>query len=366
MKKVLAMAASVLMVSALTACGGSEPAKEAATTAAVKTEAAAEAGAAETNADAAEKPAAEYTPITMKFGTSSAETTLTAKTFMNWGERLDEASGGKVKVDVYCSSVLGNNTEMVQGAQMGTVDVVVIQPGGIADMGASKMNLLSLPYLFEDYDQYYNTLFGEVGDELLQDVTDNVQGLIGFSYLPDGGRCYFTKGKAIRSMEDIKGMKLRVQSYAIDGATANALGFSSTPTAFSELYSALQTGVVDGAENPLSGIDGNALYEVSEYLTLDNHTYNIPILTMSQKTWDSLNDDTKALLKETWTASVEEFFKPQLAEYEAGLLEKFKEAGVEVVELNDYDKWVEAVQPVWDEFGTGMEDLIGKVQALAK
>ncbi len=366
MKKFLAMAASVVMVSALTACGGSEQAKTPETTAAAKTETTAAEKTEATTEAGSERASVEYTPITMKFGTSSAETTLTAKTFMNWGERLDEATGGNVKVDVYCSGVLGNNTEMVQGAQMGTVDVVVIQPGGIADMGAKKMNLLSLPYLFESYDQYYNTLFGEVGDELLQDVTDNVQGLIGFGYLPDGGRCYFTKGKAIRSMEDIKGMKLRVQSYAIDGATANALGFSSTPTAFSELYSALQTGVVDGAENPLSGIDGNALYEVSEYLTLDNHTYNIPVLVMSQKTWDSLNDDTKVLLKETRIASVEEFFKPQLAEYEAGLLEKFKEAGIEVVEINDYDKWVEAVQPVWNEYGAGMEDLIGKVQALVE
>lgn len=79
---------------------------------------------------------------------------------MKWGEYLKEATDGKVNVDVYCSAVLGNNTEMTQGAQMGTIDVVVIQPGGVADMGATKMNLLGLPYLFGNYDQYLHTLFG--------------------------------------------------------------------------------------------------------------------------------------------------------------------------------------------------------------
>lgn len=361
MKKIMAATISMLLSVTLCACGGSATPKETSQAESVPvSQSAVEQG------DIPTESSVDYTEITMKFGTSSAENTLTAKTFMNWGERLKEASGGKVKVDVYCSSVLGNNTEMVQGAQMGTVDIVVIQPAGIADMGASKMNLLSLPYLFGSYDQYYDTLFGPIGEELLQDVTDNVQGLIGFGFLPDGGRCYFTKGKAITKLDDIRGMKLRVQSYAIDSDTADALGFSATPTAFSELYSALQTGVVDGAENPLSGIDGNALYEVSDYLTLDNHTYNIPVMVVSKKTWEALNEDTRILLRKTWLETVEDFFKPQLAEYEADLLEKFKDTGVEVVEITDYEKWVEAVEPVWNKYGTGMEDLIGQVQALGK
>lgn len=361
MKKIMAATISMILAATLCACGGPAAPKE---TTQAESVPASQSVAEQNGAPVESGP--DYTEITMKFGTSSAEATLTAQTFMNWGERLSEASGGKVNVDVYCSSVLGNNTEMVQGAQMGTVDIVVIQPAGIADMGASKMNLLSLPYLFGSYDQYYNTLFGPIGEELLQDVTDQVQGLIGFGFLPDGGRCYFTKGKAITKLDDIKRMKLRVQSYAIDSDTADALGFSATPTAFSELYSALQTGVVDGAENPLSGIDGNALYEVSDYLTLDNHTYNIPVMVMSKKTWESLNEDTRTLLKDTWLETVEEFFKPRLAEYEAGLLEKFKGTGVEVVEITDYDKWVEAVKPVWDKYGAGMEDLITQVQALGE
>ena len=355
MKKVLALILALNMMFTLFACGSSK------TTAETQAPAAAPKAAAD---PAPTQDGVEYNEVTLKFGTSSAESSLTAKAFMEWGRLLSEASDGKINVDVYCSSVLGNNSEMVQGAQMGTIDVVVIQPAGLADMGANKMTLLSLPYLFKNYDQYYNTLFSDIGDELLDNVTETIQGLIGFSYLPDGGRCYFTSSKAIRSLEDIKGMKLRVQSYAIDSSTATALGFSATPTALSELYSAMDTGVVDGAEQPLSAIDGNAFYEVSNYITLDNHTFNVPTLVFSEKTWNSLNAETQALLKEKWTETVEGYFKPQLADYEAGLLKKFEEAGCEIIELPDHDKWVEAVDSVWAEYGAGLEDMIAKVQAI--
>lgn len=355
MKKFLALMLVLAMVFTLCACGAKEetPAEAPAETPAP----------ADVPEETPAEPEVEYNEITLKFGTASGDTSLTAITFNEWGNRVSEATGGKVKVDVYTSSVLGNNTEMTQGAQMGTIDFVVIQPAGIADMGAKKMNLLSLPYLFEDYDQYCNTLFSEIGDELLQDITDNVEGLIGFSYLPDGGRDYFTNGKAITCIDDIKGMKLRVQSYAIDSSTAEAVGFSSTPTAVSELYSAMQTGVVDGAEQPLSAIDANALYEVADNLTLDAHTYNIPVLIVSEKTWNSLNEANQQLLHDKWIETVEEYFRPQLADYEAGLLEKFQEHGMTIHEITDREKWIEAVQPVWEEYGAGLEDLITAVQS---
>lgn len=360
MKHMIITGLIIATVMSLCACGGSQPESETTKAATAAGQEAKENPA----APAAEAADAEYTELAMRLGTSSSETNLTSKAFVEWGKRIKEKSGGKIQLDVYSSSVLGNNTEMVQGAQMGTIDIACIQPGGAADMGAKKLNLLALPYLFENYDQYYNTLFGPIGEELLQDIDDNINGVVGFGYLPDGARCYFTKGKAIRSLEDVRGLKLRVMAYEIDTDTASALGFSSTPTAFSELYSAMQTGVVDGAENPLAGIDGDALYEVSDYLTLDSHTYNIPIMLMSEKTWNGMNAETQQLLKDEWKATVEEFYKPQLMDYEESLKQKFKAAGVEIIELPDYDKWVEAVQPVWKKHGVGMEDLIKGVQDL--
>lgn len=308
----------------------------------------------------------DYNEITFKLGTTSADGSLVATTFAEWSNRMSEASSGKLSIDVYPGSVLGSTNEMAQSAQMGTLDLAVLQPAGLSDMGAKKMSLLTLPYLFKNYDHFVSTLFSDIGDDLLQNVTDNVPGLIGFGYLPDGGRCYFTTGKEITCLDDIKGMKLRLQGFAIDTDTADALGFSATAVAMSELYSALQTGVVDGAENSISTIDGSVLYEVIDALTLDNHTYNLPVMLVSEARWNELTDDTKALMKETWEDTILNYYVPNLMDAQEKLLTKFEGLGVKVIrELPDYDKWVEAVQPVWEKYGAGIEDYIEQVKAAA-
>lgn len=176
---------------------------------------------------------------------------------------------------------------------------------------------------------------------------------------------YFTKGSGIHTLEDLKNKKIRLQGYAIDTDTANALGFSATPVAFSEVYSSLDTGVVDGAENSISSIDGSALYEVMDSMTLDNHTYNLPTLLFSEKKWDTLTDDTKVLLKETWDEVVMDYYVPALRETEEELLKKFEENGVEIIrEIPDKEQWVQAVQPVWEKYGAGIEDLVAAVQGM--
>lgn len=352
MKKIIALLPVLTMAITLCACGGpKEPEKETA----------AETVTADTTQQAETGP--QYDEKIFKLGTTSADGSLVANTFVEFGKRLSEKTDGKLGIDVYPGSVLGSANEMIQSTQQGTLDFAVMQPASLADMGASKMNLLTLPYLFEDYNQYVDTLFSEIGDEILKDVTDNVDGLIGLGYLPDGGRVYFTCGAAIRSLEDIKNMKIRLQGNAIDTDTANALGFSATPVAMAELYSALDTGVVDGAENSVSTIDGSAFYEVIDYITLDNHTYNLPVLLFSEKNWVDLTDDTKTLIKETWDSVIMDYYVPSLTKTEEELLLKFEKNGVEVIrELADKEKWVEAVAPVWEKYGAGIEDLVADVQ----
>lgn len=344
MKKALSIVLTLAMLFALCACGA-------------KTEAPATAPA-ETPAEA---PAAE--PIVLKFGTTSSDTSLTGMAFHEYSKRLAEKSGGMVDFQVYTSSVLGNNDEMVQGVQIGTIDMTIVTPSGVADMGAPSLTLLSLPYLFEDYDQYYKTVFGEVGDILLQEVTDNIQGVYGFSFLPDSSRNFFNNVKPVTCIEDIQGMKLRVMPYAIDSDMALAIGFNATPISWSEVYQSVQSGVVDGAENPLSGYDGNSLYEVAPYLTLDGHYYSCPVLMMSEKTWGNLSEETKTLLKETWLEVIDEWYVPNMETYEADLLKKFEENGVTISEITDYEKWVEAVKPVWDKYGADIQDLIEMARA---
>ena len=157
---------------------------------------------------------AEFEPMTMRFGTTSGESTMYVQYFKKFAEKVSAATDGAVTIEVYPGSVLGTSLEMLQSTQLGALDIVVVQPAACADLGVKDMGVLSLPYLFSNYDHYYRVLTGEIGEKLLQSVTDAGIGLVGFGYYPDGARHYFTteKGGAIRSVEEIRGKKLRIQS----------------------------------------------------------------------------------------------------------------------------------------------------------
>ncbi len=352
---ILAVLLAFVLIFSLVGCGGSS-ARASTSTPSAPSE----------NAESPSVPAEPAFETTLiKFGTTSAEATMYVQYFKKWGEKVTNATGGKVTIEVYPGSVLGSSSEMLQSTQLGALDVVVVQPSGCADLGVKKMNLLTLPYLFRDYNQYYNVLTGDIGKELLDAVTEAKVGLVGFGYYPDGARHYFTTeaGGAIRSVTDIKGKKLRIQSYAIDQATANALGFSATSVSIAELYSALQSGVVNGAEQPLSTLVSNKYYEVSKYVTLDAHSYNIPTLLFSSKSWDGYSDQLKNILTAAWDECLVEM-RPEIEGYQNEMITTLKDAGLEIIELNDHDAWVNAMAPVYAEYGAGIEDLIARVEAV--
>ncbi|MGN0760189.1 MAG: TRAP transporter substrate-binding protein [Candidatus Ventricola sp.] len=307
---------------------------------------------------------AEFEPMTMRFGTTSGESTMYVQYFKKFAEKVSAATDGAVSIEVYPGSVLGSSLEMLQSTQLGALDIVVVQPAACADLGVKQMGVLSLPYLFENYDHYYRVLTGEIGQKLLDAVTDANIGLVGFGYYPDGARHYFTteKGGAIRSVEDIKGKKLRIQSYAIDQKMAEALGFAATPVSISELYSSLQSGVVDGAEQPLSTLLSNKYYEVCKYVTLDAHSYNIPTLLFSATTWNRCSDELKTIMHTAWDECLVEM-RPEIEGYQLELINTFRENGMEVIEVTDGQAWADAMKPVYDEFAVGLESLVEEIKA---
>jgi len=307
---------------------------------------------------------AEFEPMTMRFGTTSGESTMYVQYFKKFAEKVSAATDGAVTIEVYPGSVLGTSLEMLQSTQLGALDIVVVQPAACADLGVKDMGVLSLPYLFSSYDHYYRVLTGEIGEKLLQSVTDAGIGLVGFGYYPDGARHYFTteKGGAIRSVEEIRGKKLRIQSYAIDQKMSEALGFAATPVSISELYSALQSGVVDGAEQPLSTLLSNKYYEVCKYVTLDAHSYNIPTLLFSTVTWNRCSDELKAVMHTAWDECLVEM-RPEIEGYQLELIETFRQNGMEVIEVADGDAWSAAMEPVYAEFAVGLEALVDEINA---
>jgi len=270
---------------------------------------------------------------------------------------------GQVEVQIFPSSQLGNPTEIIRSTQMGAVDMCIAQPASLASMGVKEMGVLVLPYIFKGFDQRMNVLFGPIGNELLDKVTNGNVQLKGFGYYPDGARSFFTvKNKPIRSLSDIKGMKLRVQPMPMDADMAVALGASPTPIAFAELYSALQSGVVDGAEQPVTSYYAGKYHEVSSFLTLDEHTYNTTVVLFSDISWKKRSPQLQKILTDSWNETILEF-KNAIMQGEEEALAKVKEAGVEVIKLNDRPKWEEAMKPVYAKHGAGLESWISRIQA---
>lgn len=309
------------------------------------------------------EPTNEFEKATIKFGTASAEATVLVTAMRSFADKVSTRTNGQVTIQIFPSSQLGNPTEIIRSTQMGAVDMCIAQPASVASMGVKEMGVLVLPYIFKSFDQRMNVLFGPIGNDLLDKVSTSNNQLKGFGYYPDGARSFFTvKGKAIRSLSDMKGMKLRVQPMPMDTDMAVALGASPTPIAFAELYSAMQSGVVDGAEQPVTSYYAGKYYEVSKYLTLDEHTYNTTVVLFSDISWKKRSPQVQKILTDSWNETIIEF-KGAIQQGEVEALAKVKEAGIEVIQLNDRAQWVEAMKPVYTKHGVGLETWISKIQA---
>ena len=222
-------------------------------------------------------------------------------------------------------------------------------------------DVLNIPYLFRDNDHFFNVLEGEIGKSLLEKGSDFW--LRGLCFYDAGSRNFFTKDKPIRTPEDLKGLKIRVMNNEISIKMVNSLGGSATPMAFSELYTAIQQGVVDGAENnPPSFVSSNQ-YEVSKYYTLDEHTSVPDVLIISTKYWDKLSAKEKQWVQEAanesaqaekkyWNASVEES------------MQKLKESGVEII-VPDKSLFAEKSMSVLEEMikDERLKELVEKIKA---
>lgn len=302
--------------------------------------------------------------IKLRFGTTSGESTVVVKTMKDFAEKVSKKTNGQITVEVFPASQLGSVDEMSQNAQMGAIDMCMTQPAKLAAMGTKEMSVLVLPYIFSGFEQRWNVIFGDIGNDLLNKVTNDKNQLVGFGYFPDGARNFFTvKNKPIRKLSDVKGMKLRVQAIEMDNDMCLALGASPTPTASSEMYSAMQSGIVDGAEQPIANYYASKFYEVSSYLILDEHTYNTLVVLFSEMSWKKLDAAQQKMLNESWNEAVAEN-KKVILDTESEYLGKMKDVGVEVITIKDHDAWVKAMEPVYAKHGKGLEDLIAKIRAV--
>lgn len=276
------------------------------------------------------------------------------------GERLDYYSDGTMSVVIYPSSQLGTEREMVELLQIGSLAMTKVSASPLEGF-APEMKIFSVPYIFRDNDHFWRVLNSDLGDQLLSGIEDFR--LKGLGYYDAGSRSFYTNDKPIETPSDLNGLKIRVLNSPTAVATVRALGGAATPVSWGELYTALQQGVVDGAENNPPSYYLSRHYEIARYYSLDEHTSVPDVMLASLPVWERLNEQQQMWLTKAMEDSVEyqrELWKTSTQ----ASLEKVKAEGVTVITPNKAP-FVEAVKPFHKSFeGTPIGDLITQIKAM--
>lgn len=282
-----------------------------------------------------------------------------------FSELVAAKSGGKLKVNVFPGGTLGGDAANVSALQGGTIEFVMLNSGILASQ-VKDFEVFDFPFMFasaKEADAIVDGPFGEKLEAKLQE-----KNIVGLAYFELGFRQLTNSKRAVNTVDDIAGLKLRVIPNAINVDWVKALGANPTPLAFPELYAALEQKAIDGQENPLSVIQANKFFEVQKYLTLTNHQYNPQSLIFSKKVWDTLSPAEKKILEESALEAAK--FQRQLnRDAAAGQLDALKKAGMQVAEFSPAEqaKLREKLKPVIEKHGAAIQATVTELQAeLAK
>lgn len=284
-------------------------------------------------------------------------------TFM--ADRVHELSGGRMRLEIFPNEQLGNETQGLEQTQAGTLAITKVSCGVIGNF-VSLYNVFSLPYLFRDEDHLWSVLDGDIGQELLERLAvgndGRPSGLTGLCFYDAGSRSFYTK-VPIRTPDDVKGKKIRTMNDQVAMDIINAMGGAATPIAWGELYTSLQQGVVDGAENNAPSLLTSRHFEVCKYYTLDHHTRLPDVVVVSSKVWERLSPEEQAWLRKAAEESSDYQRKLWAVENEKALTQ-LKEAGVQVSTV-DIEPFRKASEPVLQKYSTGpLKELVNRIQAV--
>jgi C4-dicarboxylate-binding protein DctP len=302
-------------------------------------------------------------PIVIKFSHVVAAETNKGKTAEYFKKVAEERTKGAVRVEVYANSVLYKDKEEMEALQLGAVQMLAPTPGKFGPLGAREFEVLDLPYLFDSLEDEHKVTQGAIGRQLLGKLEPF--GIHGLAFW-DNGFKEMTSNKALRTPADFKGQKLRIQSSKVIEAQMRAVDAIPQVMAFAELYQAMQTGVVDGQENPTNVIYPSKLYEVQKYLTLSDHGYHGYAVIVNAKFWAGLPPDIRAQLESAMKDASTFFNDGAKKENDEGLAAIRASGGTEIIVLTPEQKlaWKKAFIKVHTE----MADRVGRplIQAIYK
>ena len=324
---------------ALTACGGSKS-----TAASTATSTAASTAPAGDAAAAASDP-----KVTLVYAEVNPLDTIVGQTGSHFKEKVEELTGGSVVVDVQASGVLGSENDVLDAILGGStsIDISRISAFALTSYGCNKSKLLSIPFTFENRAHFWNFANSDLAPEFLNEPQELGLPVRGIFYGEEGFRHFFTV-KPVSGIADFKGLKLRVSNDPVMNGMVEGLGANPTVVSFGELYSALQTGVVDGAEQPIANYKSNAFPEVANNLILDGHTLGAVQAVITDNAWNKLTENQQAAVMEA--AADTQAFNADLSETaENKVLDELKSSGCNVIDVPDKAPWQEACAKVISE-----------------
>jgi len=280
----------------------------------------------------------------------------------NLGKKLEAATNGRISVQMYPSMQLGGEKEAIEQAQIGAIAFARVSVGALGPV-VDDLNVFNLPYVFRNTTHMQHVIDGPIGQELLDKVTNSGKGLVGLCWMDAGARNFYNTKKPIKTMADLKGMKVRVMGNPMFVEMANSMGGNGVAMGYDQVFSALQTGVVDGAENnPPSFVFDNH-YQVAKFYTVDEHLIVPEMLVFSKKAWDAMSKEDQALLMK-FSKEAQQEERKLWDVYEQQAMDKAKAAGIQIIQVSDADKkaFQDAVKPVWDKYGPKYEATVKRIQ----
>ncbi len=314
----------------------------------------------------AESDVANDPKVTLVMAEVNPLDTIVGQTDSFFKEKVEELSGGSITIDLQASGVLGSENDILDAITSydDSIDISRISAFALNTYGCKKASLLSIPYTWTGRDHFWAFVNSDLAAEFLAEPQEIGLPLRGIFYGEEGFRHFFTT-TPVNGIEDLKGMKLRVSNDPVMVGMVDGLGASATPIAFGELYSALQTGVVDGAEQPIANYKSNAFPEVANNLILDGHTLGAIQVVITDNAWGKLTEAQQAVIMEAGKLA-QDFNRELSQSAEDEVLEELKADGCNVVEVTDPSVWAAACADVIAENTKGYEDLYQKLLDLAK
>jgi C4-dicarboxylate-binding protein DctP len=299
--------------------------------------------------------ASAQTPIVIKFSHVVATDTPKGRAAERFKDLAEKLTKGRVKVEVYPNSQLYKDKEELEALQLGAVQMLAPSLAKFAPLGVKEFEVFDLPYIFPSKAALYTVTEGPIGKSLMQKLEP--KGIVGLAYW-DNGFKVMSANKPLHAPSDFRGLKMRIQSSKVLDAQMRALGANPQVLAFSEVYQALQTGVVDGTENPPSNMYTQKMHEVQKHVTMSNHGYLGYAVIVNKKFWDGLPADVRGQLQQAMNEATK--YEKAIAQQDNDMaLDAIRKAGkTTIYNLNPQEQaaWRKALLPVQKQ----MEDRVGK------